>query len=317
MKEIIRIGTRGSQLALYQAELAKAQLNRIYPLLAVEIVKIKTSGDMIRRRKAAPFDTKRIFTREIEEALLGGEVDLAVHSAKDLAVFLPDGLGIGAVLEREDPRDCVVGRDGKKLADLPAGATIGTSSLRRKMQILRLYPDLCVRDLHGNVDSRVRKVREGVIDAAVLAYAGVKRLGLVNHVSEILEPDRFYPAAGQGVIVIQTRADDAEVNGMLESLNHPVTAGQLQCERAFLACLEGGCQLPCGIMTVTGDDVLRARGAVFAVEGRSGAEAEYEGPAGQPAVAGEKLAGLILEAGGREILEGVRRFFGKKPERHG
>lgn len=306
MKSTIRIGTRGSQLALYQAELVKTRIHLELPLISVEIHKIKTSGDMIRRGGTAPFDTKRIYTREIEEALLAGEIDLAVHSAKDMSVTFPEGLKIGAVLEREDPRDCLISKDKKKLSELPMGARIGTSSLRRKMQLLRRNPELLVQEIHGNVDSRIRKVEEGEYDALVLAYAGIKRLGLTHYVSEIFPEEHFYPAPGQGIVAIQSRQADKETDEILQPIHDRPAAKRLDCERAFLKRLEGGCQLPCGIATHLEGAILKAWGALFAIEAHEWVEATWGGMAEDPVQAGTELADSILEKGGREILEKIR-----------
>lgn len=306
MKSTLRIGTRGSALAFYQAELVKTKIGRDFPMIQIECVKIKTSGDMIRRGGSSPLETKRIYTREIEEALLAGEVDLAVHSAKDLAAVLPENLKIGAVLEREDPRDCLINREGKKLSELSLGARIGTSSLRRKMQLLRHSPELVIEEVHGNVDTRIRKVEEGYFDAIVLAYAGVKRLGLVNCVSEVFAEDQFYPAPGQGAIVVESRAEDKDMDEVLKPLHHKDSTIRLECERAFLKRLEGGCQLPCGISTALEDGKLKAKGILLDLEGSGWAEGQIDGDAEFPAAAGNSLAELILKNGGHEILEKIR-----------
>lgn len=307
MRSTLRIGTRGSQLAFYQAELVKTRIRRDFPQLMVEIIKIKTSGDMIRRGGTGPFETKRIYTREIEDALLAGEIDTAVHSAKDMAVILPEGLKIGAVLEREDARDCLISKDKKKLSELPLGARIGTSSLRRKMQLLRWNCELNIEEVHGNVDTRIRKIEAGEYDAVVLAHAGIKRLGLTNYLAEIFPEDTFYPAPGQGTIVVESRAADPETDEILEPIGHAVSAKRLECERTFLRKLEGGCQLPCGISTSIENGVLKTAGALFMTEGHEWAEGRHEGPAEHPAEAGEALADQILGHGGREILEKIRR----------
>lgn len=310
MRDSIRIGTRGSQLALYQAELVKTLLNNELPLLKVEIVKIKTSGDMIRHSGAQPFDTKRVYTKEIEEALSKGEIDLAVHSAKDMSVHMPEGLCIGAVLEREDARDCLVSKDHKKLAELPLGARVGTSSLRRKMQLLRRSPELTVQEIHGNVDSRIKKIEAGEFDALVLALAGIKRLGLTNYVTEIFNEDHFYPSPGQGIIAVQCRHSDVASLKVLHPLHHAVSAKRLDCERAFLRKLEGGCQLPCGISTHVSGNAIRAFGALFAIEGHEWVEETAEGPLSRADFLGVELAEKILNKGGKEILEKIRH--GKK-----
>ena len=249
MKSQFLIGSRGSKLALYQAELVKAKLEQSFPLLKFDLVKIKTSGDMIRRAGPDPFTTKRVYTKEIEEALERNEIDFGIHSAKDLAVQLPSGLMIGAVLEREDPRDCLISRDGKKLSELPMGARIGTSAIRRRLQLLKMNPELVIEDVRGNVDTRIHKLEEGAVDAIVLAYAGVKRLGMIAHVTEVFPENQFFPAPCQGAIVVESRLNDAEAKELLHPLNHPQSAFRVACERAFLRRLEGGCQLPCGITT--------------------------------------------------------------------
>jgi hydroxymethylbilane synthase len=316
MKTAIRIGTRGSQLALYQAEVVKVRLQREFPLLNAEVVKIKTSGDMVRRGVTDPMETKRIFTKEIEEALLAGTVDIAVHSAKDLSVRMPAGLKIGAVLEREDPRDCLVSKDHKKISELPLGARIGTSALRRKMQLLRWSPELIIEELHGNVDSRIKRIEEGEYDAIVLAYAGIKRLGLVNYVTEIFPEEKFYPAPGQGAIAIQSRLGDFDTDEMLEPIHHKPSAVRLECERAFLRKLEGGCQLPCGISTSLKEGVLYTKGALFAIDSHEWAEQVLDGPADHPEDVGETLADLVLQNGGQPILDKIRRDSHDKKHDH-
>lgn len=316
MKTLVRIGTRGSQLALYQAEMAKTRLEMDFPQLNIEIVKIKTSGDMIRRGLDNPMETKRVFTKEIEEALLKNEIDMAVHSAKDLTVWMPEGLKIGGVFEREDARDCLVSKDHKKLSELPLGARIGTSALRRKTQLLRWSPEVIIEELHGNVDSRIRKIEEGFYDAIVLAYAGIKRLGLVNYVTEIFPEHQFYPAPGQGTVVIQSRIGDAEIDELLEPIHHKPSAIRLECERAFLRRLEGGCHLPCGISTELNGDVISLRGALFAVDSHEFSEEKLEGPADHPEDVGETLAELILQNGGQKILDDIKKMQEKKHDPH-
>ncbi len=306
MKSLLRIGTRGSQLALYQAELVKTHLTQELPLVSVEIVKIKTGGDMIRHGGTGPFDTKRIYTREIEDALLRGDVDIAVHSAKDMSVNFPEGLTIGAVLEREDARDCLISKDKKKLSELPLGARIGTSSLRRKMQLLRHSPEVLVEEVHGNVDSRIKKIENGEYDALVLAAAGVKRLGLTHYIAEMFEEEHFFPSPGQGIIAVQMRSGDKETAEILHPIHHALTGRLLECERAFLRKLEGGCQLPCGISTMPAGGFLEVSGILFATQGHEWVEEKFEGPESQPEAVGLGLAERILANGGREILEKIR-----------
>lgn len=307
MKQHIKIGTRGSQLARVQAELVRGLILQNFSLFDIELVVIKTSGDMVRRGRFLPFETKRMFTREIEEALLKKEVDLAVHSAKDLSVQLPEGLEIGAALEREDPRDCLISKEKKKLSEFPLGARIGTSSIRRRMQLLRWHPDLLIEEVRGNVDTRIRKIEEGAYDGVVLAHAGVKRLGLSHYVADIFPSNRFYPAPGQGTIAIETRAGDPEVAEVVRVINHEESLLRLRSERAFLRRLEGGCQLPCGISTEIEGKTLLLEGALFAIESREWAEAKHQDLLEKPEQAGEGLAEIILANGGQKILEQMRQ----------
>lgn len=311
MKSEFLVGTRGSKLALYQAELVKAKLEQSFPLVQFSLVRIKTGGDMIRRSSTNPFLTKRVYTQEIEDALERKEIDLAVHSAKDLAVNLPTGLTIGTVLEREDPRDCLVSREGKKLNELPLGARIGTSSIRRKLQLLRLHPGLVVEGIHGNVDTRVRKLEEEEVDALVLAYAGLKRIGLTALVSEIFPDEKFYPAPCQGAIVIECRAGDSETEEILAPLNHPDSVFSVICERAFLRRLEGGCQLPCGVTSRIESDgkKLVAAGILFSLDGSKCVETKIEAMPDNAEAIGLRLAEEILAKGGEKIIHEMRRGF--------
>jgi hydroxymethylbilane synthase len=307
VKNVFRIGTRGSPLALWQAESVTTAVRCFFPELSPEIVKIKTGGDVPGRTGGGPLETKRIFTREIEEALLAGEVDAAVHSAKDLAAGLPDGLEIAAVTEREDPRDCLVSALGLPLTALPRGAVIGTGSLRRKMQLLRRNAGLRIEEMHGNVETRLRKMREGRCDAVVLALAGLRRLGLEVQVSEIFGEDVFYPAPGQGIVAVQSRAGDTRTREILKKIEHRETRVRYECERAFLVRLEGGCRVPCGITTNLRGQRLAAAGGVFALDELRWAEDKIEGDAADAAAIGVTLAEKILAAGGQSILEKIRK----------
>lgn len=308
----IRIGTRGSKLALYQAELVQAHLRKNFEQADIQICVIKTSGDMIRQKNPVPLETKRMFTKEIEDALLAKEVDLAVHSAKDLAAKMPEGLRVGAVLEREDPRDCFIHRDGKKLSELPDGTVIGTSALRRQTQLLRFYPGLKVENIRGNVDTRIRKVLNREYEGILLAYAGVKRLGLQEHVSEILDEKFFYPAPGQGVIVVQCREKDQPVLDLLRAIHHEESGKQLTAERVFLAELEGGCQLPCGMTTRINGPRMEAAGVLLSPYQSQWVEADFVGFSEKPEEVGHQLAKRILEVGGRVILDEIRRNVSEK-----
>ena len=312
MKNPIRIGTRGSALAMYQAEMVRTLIIKDFPLASVEIIKVKTSGDMIRRGARQPFETKRIFTKEIEEALLACDIDLGVHSAKDMGVQSPEGLRTAAVLEREDPRDCLISKDGQKLSELPLGARIGTGSLRRGRQLLRKNPELVIEEVRGNVETRIRKMQEGLFDALVLAYAGIKRLGFLEQVCEIFSEATFYPAAGQGIIAVQCRKNDEDINEIVECLHHEETGTLFECEWSFLESLGGGCQLPCGISTELKENQIKARGGIFAVDENKWAETEVAGNAKEPRAVGRLLAGQILGNGGQEILEKISEHFQKE-----
>jgi len=310
MKSLVKIGTRGSALALYQAELFKSKLLNDFPMVRFELVTIKTTGDIRSAggvRTPLSDDSKTLFTREIEDALLRGDIDLAVHSAKDLAAVMPQGLKIGAVLEREDARDCLVTLKKYSFKQLEAGARVGTSALRRKAQLLRLNHDLVIEDLHGNVDTRIQKLLKGGYDAIVLAFAGLKRLGLTDHVSDVFAEDVFLPAPGQGIILCQIRQEDPEIEQMLEPVNHKPTLTRLICERAFLRRLGGGCQLPCGMLTELKPEKLKVRGVLLMPDGSHFVERELEDDGTDPEETGIELAEIILEEGGRKILHAIEK----------
>jgi hydroxymethylbilane synthase len=267
---IRRLGTRGSPLALAQAHMVRAALAAAhgFPADAIELVVIRTTGDRIQDRPLADAGGKGLFAKEIEEALLGNAIDLAVHSSKDMPTFLPDGLVLSAFMPREDVRDAFISRKVQTLADLPHGAVLGTSSPRRQAQVLSRRPDLKVVNLRGNVETRLRKLDEGAADATLLALAGLKRLGLDSAATAVLAVDEFLPAVGQGAIGIETRADDARTRGQLAAIDHPDTATALATERAFLAALDGSCRTPiAGHATVEGRG-LSFRGMILSPDGR-------------------------------------------------
>lgn len=314
MKSCVRIGTRGSALALYQAELIKNKMRNDFPMVSFEIVVIRTSGDVRSAsggRLARTADSKTLFTREIEDALLRDEIDMAVHSAKDLAAVMPAGLTMGAVLEREDPRDCLVSRKNIPFEKLEPGSRIGTSALRRKAQILRLNQDLVVEDLHGNIDTRIKRALNGDFDAIVLAHAGLKRLGLDDHTATVFPEERFLPAPGQGIIVAQIRQGDSETAAFLEPVNHKHTWQRLVCERAFLKRLGGGCQLPCGMLTELQPESLKVRGILLMPDGSHFIEREIQDDGSDPEETGMELAEMILEEGGRKILHAIEKDSGR------
>jgi hydroxymethylbilane synthase len=310
LKIVIRIGTRGSKLALFQAKTVCKRLQTIAPQVKFDLVQIKTKGDVVTKGPIASLGVG-IFTREIEEALLENKIDLAIHSAKDLAAFLPSGLVIGAVLEREDPRDCFVSRGNVRLIDLKQGASIGTSSLRRKSQLRKMRPDFTAVELRGNVDTRIKKIEKGECDGMVLAYAGLKRLGLTQFATEIFDVNDLLPQAGQGCVAIQMRKQDGKVKSLMEKLNHEDSFLQLEGERAFLGELQGGCQIPAGITSsiyeVDKNDLeISFRGAVFSLSGDKETSAFCKGPLKNSAEMGKKIAQQVLASGGKEILEEIR-----------
>jgi len=273
-----RIGTRGSPLALAQAHMTRAALVAAHgwseDMVAIEV--IRTSGDRIQDRPLSEAGGKGLFTKEIEEALLARAIDLAVHSAKDMPTVLPDGLMLAACLPREDVRDAFISRKADSLRALPHGAIVGTASLRRQAMVKRKRPDLTIVPLRGNVETRLRKLDEGVADATLLALAGLKRLGLADAVTAVLDVNEFLPAVGQGAIGIETRADDARTCELLAAINHADTFSALAAERAFLAVLDGSCRTPIGgHATISGR--LRFRGMVVKPDGSEAFEATREG----------------------------------------
>ena len=295
----LRIGTRGSPLALAQAAMVRARLSAAHGLdpAAIETRVIKTSGDRIQDRSLADAGGKGLFTKEIEEALLADEIDLAVHSAKDLPTFLPNGLMLAACLEREDARDVFISRKAAALKDLAQGARLGTASPRRQAQVLRLRPDLKVEMLRGNVETRLRKIDEGVVDATLLALAGLKRLGLQDAATAILDADDFLPAIGQGAIALETRQGDERTLGLLSAIDHRDTFDALICERAFLAMLDGSCRTPIAGHAVISDGQLRFRGMIIRPDGSELFETSREGRAGSAETIGSD-AGRDLKARG-------------------
>ena len=275
----LRIGTRGSPLALAQATQVRARLAAAHAIaperIALEV--IRTSGDMIRDRPLAEVGGKGLFTKEIEEALLAGAVDLAVHSAKDMPTVLPAGLTIAAALEREDPRDVFISRKAKSPRELGQGATVGTASLRRQAQVLRLRPDLKVAPFRGNVETRLRKLDAGEVDATLLALAGLKRLGLADAATAVLPVDEFLPAVGQGTIALETRADDTRTRDLLAAIDHCGSATALACERAFLAVLDGSCRTPIAGHATISAGRLAFRGLIARPDGSAHFETHREG----------------------------------------
>jgi hydroxymethylbilane synthase len=276
----LRIGTRGSPLALAQAHLVQAQLAGALGIAAeaIEIRTFRTTGDRIQDRPLSEAGGKGLFTKEIEEALLSNEIDLAVHSCKDMPTLLPDGLVLAAFPEREDVRDVFISHKARHPRELPAGAVVGTASLRRQAMMKQLRPDLEVINFRGNVQTRLRKLEEGTVDATLLALAGLNRLGLTEVATTILPIEEFLPAVGQGAIAIETRTDDAPTRDAVGRLNHADTHDAVLAERAFLAMLEGSCRTPIGGHAVLRGDTLHFRGLIVRPDGRDAHATERTGP---------------------------------------
>ena len=296
------VGSRGSRLALRQTEIALAALSSTNPDATFEVRTIRTSGD---RTKASLSEIggRGVFVIEIEGSLLSGEIDIAVHSLKDLPAEETPGLAIAAVLPRENPRDVLVSRSEAKLADLPSGATVGTGSPRRAAQLIAMRSDLRIADIRGNVDTRIRKVDAGEYDAVVLAAAGLARLGCLDRASQIFEPDEMLPAAGQGALALQVRADDAETFALALSVDHAETRAAVEAERSFERRLGGGCRAAIAALAEVGGERLRLRGLVADPRGGELIRGEQEGSAADPESVGRVLAERLMEEGAAALLE--------------
>lgn len=306
MKKTIRIGTRGSQLALYQAKKVKATLENIFPELQVELKIIKTKGDKILDVALSKIGDKGLFTKEIENELIDRSVDLAVHSLKDLPTKLPDGLKLGAVLERGEFRDALVSKNGKKLADLKAGDVVATSSLRRIAGLLKINNQIIIKDIRGNVNSRLQKMEDGYCDAMIMAAAGLQRLGLENYITEIIDPEVIMPAVSQGAIAIETRLNDPEIDELMEKVNHQDTWNEVIAERAFLAHLEGGCQVPLGCYSKVENGTLTMCGFVASIDGTQYIKETISGQITNGAELGVQMAKKMLGKGAFEILSKIK-----------
>jgi hydroxymethylbilane synthase len=306
MSGALRIGTRGSALALWQAEHVAARLRSLPGAPSVELVTIETEGDKIQDVALSQLPGKAFFTKELEQAILDGRTDLAVHSLKDVATSMPEGLVLAAVLEREDPRDALVARHGLGFDSLPEGARVGTSSLRRAAFLRRWRPDLEVLDLRGNVPTRLRRLDEGGYDAIVLAAAGLKRLGLEDRITDYIPFDVMLPAVSQGAITVQIRADDERVEPWVEVMNHEPTRTATVAERALLREVEGGCQVPLGAHATVREGRVELAAAVAALDGSATVSGRREGPTTEAAALGRSLAGELLARGGAEIMVGIR-----------
>jgi hydroxymethylbilane synthase len=306
MNRNIRIGTRGSKLALWQTDWVQSELLKAHPSLTVQIIVIKTKGDKILDVPLAKVGGKGLFVKEIEDALLEGRIDLAVHSMKDMPSELPEGLTIGAIPKRENPRDVLVSKRGC-LADLPERARIGTSSLRRASQILSARPDVCIHPLRGNLDTRLRKLDAGDMDAIVLAAAGIRRLGLKHRITEYLDSRVMLPAAGQGALCIEARTGDERTGALLEGLDHAETRAAVLGERAFLHRLGGGCQVPIAAYGRIEGGRFELSGLVAEPDGSRVFRSELAGPAVSSETIGTELAEKLMDQGAMTIIEKLQR----------
>ncbi len=299
----IRIATRKSPLALWQAHYVKDALIAAHPGLEVELVTMVTKGDIILDTPLAKVGGKGLFVKELEVAMLEGRADLAVHSMKDVPVDFPEGLGLVTICEREDPRDAFVSNTYASISDLPQGATVGTCSLRRQCQLKEQRPDLIIKELRGNVGTRLGKLDNGEYDAIILAAAGLKRLELESRIRSFIEPEESLPAVGQGAVGIECRLDDERLIKLLEPLNHTETADRVRCERAMNLTLEGGCQVPIGSYSLIDGDNIWLRALVGEPDGSKIVRGEIQGNRQDAEALGVQLANQLLADGAKEILE--------------
>lgn len=302
MKKKIVIGSRGSKLALSQSETVKRELAKHFPNLEIEIRVIKTEGDLKLDLPLPAFGGKGAFTKEIEDALLRKEIDIAVHSVKDMPTILPDGLELIAVLEREDPRDCLISKGGKKVMDLPEGARIGTSSVRRIAELKRLRPDVNPANVRGNVETRLRKLNDGEYDGLVMALAGLKRLGLDKNVTQILDTNFFMPACGQGIIGIEAREGDSEILELCTAINHKESEIQADAERMFLGCLGAGCQVPSGVLSEVNKNQFIIRAVVLSPDGTEEIHAMKQGETERALEIARHLADEVMKKGAKRLI---------------
>ena len=296
---ILRIGTRASRLALWQAEFVKSQLEKFFPELEIELVKVKTTGDKILDAPLAKIGGKGLFTKELELQLASGEIDLAVHSLKDVPTELPDGFKIAAITKRAQPFDAFVSNKFSTFQSLPKNAVVGTSSLRRAAQILNLRPDLQIKNLRGNVETRLKKLDAEEFNAIILAAAGLERLGYSSRIRELLT--QIIPAAGQGALAIETRADDNEISSYVQKLNDAETCAAIEVEREFLTEVGGSCQIPVGVFAQV-DTNVKVRAIIASIDGKKIVRDSELGTLENIHGLGKKLAARLLQNGGKEIL---------------
>ncbi len=305
MKKEIVIATRGSKLALWQAEYIKSEIENHHKNIVCRLEIIKTTGDKILDVPLAKIGGKGLFVKEIETALLEKKADIAVHSMKDVPMELPVGLELVPSPVAEQPNDAFLSIRFNSIAELPLGAKVGTSSLRRKLQLLELRPDLEILDLRGNVQTRMQKLVDGVYDGIILAYAGLLRLELTENIKEVIDINKMLPASCQGILGIEVRSDDKEIKEILSFLGHKESYTRAVCERSFLRKLQGGCQIPIGCHSVLENDTIRVKGIIYNLDGSKKVDKEIVYNINQPEEAGIKLAELVLNSGGDEILKEI------------
>ena len=299
----LKIGTRGSKLALTQADLVAEKIKKIMPEAVIEIRIIKTSGDIMQDISLLKIGGKGVFVKEIEDALLSNTIDLAVHSMKDVPTEIPEGLEFAAILQREDARDILASRDNRKLEQMPKGAKIGTGSLRRSAQLLDILPDAVIVPLRGNLDTRLRKIETENLDGVIVAAAGMKRMGFVQRITQFLPVELMLPAVGQGALGLEVRAGDNELKKNLAKINHAPTNTEIAAERAFLRRLGGGCRLPIAALGKLERDKLSLEGLVAAPQGSGIVRDKVQGSVFEAEELGKRLAEMILERGGKKFLE--------------
>lgn len=311
----LRLASRGSTLALWQAQHVQALLRSAHDALDVAIEVLHTTGDRITDVPLAMIGDRGLFTKEVDDAVLDGRADAAVHSFKDVPTRIPDGLALAAVLEREDPRDAFLPAPGRARAldALPPGARIGTSSLRRRALLLASRPDLVIEDLRGNLDTRLKKLDDGAYDGIILALAGLRRFGREDRAGELLDPPHWLPAAGQGALALIAREDDAETLSILQPLDHSPTRAATLSERALLARLEGGCQIPIGALARIQRETLALHGLVASLDGTTVVRGRLSGAVRDAAKIGAALAHQLLEDGADDVLSALRSMSPKTP----
>ncbi len=300
---LFKLGTRGSPLAMWQAERVQSLLQDANPDIVIEIEVIQTTGDKILDKPLVQIGDKGLFTKEIEIALLDGAIDFAVHSFKDLPTQLPDGLTISSIPERDSPFDALISRGAASLSELPANPVIATGSLRRRAQIMAARPDAVVVDVRGNVNTRLQKFHDSDWDALIMAEAGMRRMGWVDKISGVLSIEEMLPAPAQGALAVETRIDDHRTIALVESINDPDTAVGVQAERAFLSELEGGCQVPIAAYSIISEDIMMLHGLISSLDGKNLIRKKIEASLLHPALTGRSLAQAIKTDGGQKIID--------------